>query len=347
VTGSITADLTEIAEVVHRAALTGQSLCIRGGGSKGFLGRDLNHLKVLDIKGLTGIVDYDPSELVLQVRSGTPLQEIKLLLASENQMLAFDPPGFVDATIGGTISTGLSGSRRPYAGAARDFVLGIDVINGMGEHLSFGGQVIKNVAGYDASRLMVGSMGCLGIVTEVSLKVLPRPEVEETRAISVSASVALDSMLQLSSHSQLVSATAFYQDRLYARFSGAEKSVKSEVDSFGGETVDPGWWHSIDTLTLFDAASELWRVSGAPNCRSFLAEAVLIDWGGGQRWLVNPAKDPRPESSSDDHATLIKGNSTEEKYQPLTASVERIHQGLKKQFDPKGILNPHKMYASF
>jgi glycolate oxidase FAD binding subunit len=340
-------DLQEIIEQVSKAASLGEPLCIRGGGSKSFLGRDLGDLQMLDVSCHTGIVNYDPAELVIQVRSGTPLRVILQLLASNNQVLAFDPPDFEDATIGGTVATGLSGSRRPYAGAARDFVLGVDIVTGMGEKLSFGGQVMKNVAGYDASRLMVGAMGCLGVITEVSLKVLPKPEVEETRVVSLSATDALARMLQLSSRSQLVSAAAFYEDNLYVRFSGAEKSVAAEATIFGGEKYDSGFWRSIDTLTLLDQGSELWRVSTAPNSRCFLQVATLVDWGGGQRWLVDPARNPRTETESDDYATLIRGISSEEKYHPLAAPVLQIHEGLKRQFDPKGILNPRKMYSTF
>jgi glycolate oxidase FAD binding subunit len=340
-------DLQDMVGQVSKAASAGRSLCICGGESKSFLGRDLGHLTKLDVSAHTGIINYEPAELVIQVRAGTPLTEILQLLESNNQLLAFDPPVFENATIGGTVATGLSGSRRPYAGAVRDFVLGVDIITGMGELLSFGGQVMKNVAGYDASRLMVGAMGCLGVITEVSLKVLPKPEVEETRVVSMSAPDALERMLQLASQSQLVSATAFYKGSLYVRFSGADKSVSAEAAVFGGEKSDSGFWKSIDTLTLFEQDSELWRISTAPDNRCFIREAALLDWGGGQRWLVDPVSNPRTDLGPEQFATLVKGLSTDEKYHPLKAPVLQIHQGLKRQFDPKGILNPGKMYSTF
>src|SRR5881275_3339057 len=162
---------------VRRAAEARQPLRIRGGGTKDWYGMPPAG-ELLDTRAHAGIVDYEPTELVITARCGTPLAEIEAVLAERGQMLAFEPPHFgAGATIGGAIAAGLSGPRRPYAGAVRDFVLGARIVNGKGEDLSFGGRVIKNVAGYDVSRLMAGSLGTLGIITEISFKVLPRPAV--------------------------------------------------------------------------------------------------------------------------------------------------------------------------
>ena len=182
----LTVALTNIIEQIKQAQ---QPVNIKGGGSKQFLGNDLGHLQPLAVQALNGVVRYEPTELVLQVQAGTPVQDVIELLDTEGQMLAFEPPVFDgQATIGGMVAAGISGSRRPYSGAVRDYILGVDIVTGLGEHLSFGGQVIKNVAGYDVSRLLAGSMGCLGVITEVSFKVLPKPEFEQTQAIELDRS---------------------------------------------------------------------------------------------------------------------------------------------------------------
>ena len=340
-------DRKEISDRVKQATANQEPLRIVGGNSKRFLGRNLDHLPQVVTRFLSGVVHYEPAELVIQVQAGTPLREVHELLDSNHQMLAFEPPIFDgNATIGGVVSTGISGSRRPYAGSVRDFVLGVNLISGQGDELSFGGQVMKNVAGYDVSRLVTGAMGCLGVVTEVSLKVLPKPAAEETRAIETSAMDALNKMTDLRRRSSLVSATAYHQGRLNVRFSGAEKSVSRAAQKFGGEQVHSRLWQEIDSLKLFDDGHELWRISQTPCSLNFLEEAVLIDWAGGQRWLLDPGSNPRV-NLQDGHATLIRGNSTNDKFQPLTGLSLNIHQALKKQFDPAGILNPHKMFAAF
>ena len=187
------ADLTgALCERVRAAADDATPLAIAGGGTKDFLGR-MTQAEPLDVSGHRGIVTYEPTELVLSARGGTPLCEVNAALSGQGQMLAFEPPGFGEAaTIGGTIATGLSGPARPYAGAARDFVLGTRVLNGKGEALRFGGEVMKNVAGYDVSRLMTAAYGTLGVLLEVSLKVLPRPAVVRTVTFEMCAQEAVE-----------------------------------------------------------------------------------------------------------------------------------------------------------
>ena len=193
-------DLTdELREQVRQAAANGTALRIVGSDSKSFYGGSCQATTPLSMAGHQGIVDYEPSELVLTARSGTTLNSITSLLAEHRQMLAFEPPGFgLHATLGGTLACGFSGPRRPFAGSARDFMLGCKIINGDGEVLNFGGRVMKNVAGFDVSRLMVGALGTLGVLLDVSLRVLPMPEAELTLAYTLSAGEALDKMSALS-----------------------------------------------------------------------------------------------------------------------------------------------------
>ncbi len=343
------ADCQDIILKIKAARAANRPLRIKGGDSKKFLGADLDHLDELDISSNTGIVHYEPSELIIQLRSGTTIAEAREVLDSQNQMFAFEPPVFSGAdTIGGVVATGISGSRRVYAGATRDYVLGTDIINGLGE-LSFGGQVMKNVAGYDVSRMMVGSMGCFGVITEVSLKVLPKPELEETCVLDLPLDRAYKIMLDLFSKSTPVSASAFYANRLYIRFSGAANSVKSQIVKLGGERDRSDIWERIDSLEIFDDVLNIWRISVSPGNPVYLEDAALVDWGGGQRWLTDPEFEPRTRLDEDSggHATLIRGNGTTAKFHPLNHHILEIHKGLKKQFDPGGILNPGKMYSDF
>ena len=349
-------DLQDLCETIKTAFHNKTALNIQGGGSKHFYGRDLSHLAAIETKALSGIIQYEPAELLIQVNAGTLLSDVLQTLDSENQTLGFEPPSFgCNATIGGMVACGISGSRRPYAGSVRDFVLGVDIINGKGERLSFGGQVMKNVAGYDVSRLQVAAMGCLGLITELSFKVLPKPEYETTRVISLNRSQAHQKMLALRHASFQVSATAHFSDKLYVRFSGSETSTRKSADKFSAEQADTLVWQNIDNLELFDDTLDLWRISTAPADLCFLDEAYLLDWSGGQRWLLNPGFDPRSvmaASNTSGHATLVRAGRVEtqapsERFQPLTGIVLEMHKGLKLQFDPASILNPQKMYTTY
>jgi len=334
------------------AAINQQSpLTIKGGGSKSFYGYPpSSDLDRLNVSGHRGVIDYEPAELVLRVRAGTPLSEINQLLAENNQLLPFEPPDFESkATIGGVIASGLSGPRRPYAGSARDFVLGVCLITGRGDILEFGGQVMKNVAGYDVSRLLTGSLGTLGVILDVSLKVLPAPEVETTRAIAVSRQ-EFQALLQSMQRKMPISAAAFEDGYLNVRLSGSEAAVNAAVQKIDGDETDKSYWDNLNTLACFSEFRYLWRVSVAPASQLFLEDATVIDWGGGIRWLADPACDPRQAlAGKDGHATLMKFDEESllsgiEIFQALTEPLLSIHQKLKQQFDPVGIFNPGRMY---
>jgi len=337
-----------------RSAIKQQSpLTIEGGGSKGFYGYPPSHeLVQLDVSAHRGVIDYEPAELVLRVRAGTPLSEISQLLRENNQLLPFEPPDFeAKATIGGETASGLSGPRRPYAGSARDFVLGVSLITGSGDILEFGGQVMKNVAGYDVSRLITGSLGTLGVILDVSLKVLPAPEVEITRAIAVSRQ-EFQALLQSMQREMPISAAAFENGYLNVRLSGSEAAVSAAEQKIDGDETDGSYWDKLNTLECFSGVRNLWRVSVAPASKLFLEDAAVIDWGGGLRWLADPAYDPRQAlAGNDGHATLVKYDEKSllsgiEIFEPLTEPLLSIHQKLKQQFDPVGIFNPGRMYRN-
>jgi len=326
-------------------------LVIKGCGSKDFYGYPAaQELARLDTSTHRGVMAYAPEELVIRVRAGTRLAEVQQLLSDNKQMLAFEPPDFeANSTIGGVIASGLSGPRRPYAGSVRDFVLGLTMITGRGEVLEFGGQVMKNVAGYDVSRLVTGSLGTLGVILDVSLKVLPQPELEISQALSI-ASQAFQSHLQSIYTSHPVSAAAYRDGTLNIRLSGSETAVNTAKQKIGGDEIDNAIWDALNTLECFAAATRLWRVSVAPASRLFMEEAAVIDWGGGVRWLVDPGYDPRDVLANEDgHATLMKYDkelllSGVEIFQALGEPLLGIHKRLKQQFDPAGIFNPGRMY---
>jgi glycolate oxidase FAD binding subunit len=344
---------------IREAGAARKPLAIRGGGTKGFLG-EAPHGEPLDTRGYAGIVDYEPTELVITARAGTPLADMERTMAESGQMLAFEPPRFgAGATLGGTIAAGLSGPRRPYAGAARDFVLGVRVVDGRGEDLSFGGRVMKNVAGFDVARLMTGAMGTLGVIAEVSLKCLPLPRAEATRAFDLAPDEAIRKVNEWGGQPLPLSATAYAGGRLFVRFSGAEPAVASACAKVGGEAVDdgPAFWESIreQTHPHFAAAREqgaaLWRLSvrsTAPNAD--LGGEQLIEWGGALRWLAAEARADAERlrawsSENGGHATLFAGaDKSAGAFQRLPPAAFAIHQRLKAGFDPHGILNPGRLY---
>ncbi len=349
-------DLTAKLEAHVRGALTRSApLRISGGGTKSFLGRAVEG-EPLDVAGHRGIVNYQPTELVITARAGTPLLEINAALHERNQMLGFEPPHFGDnATLGGTIACGLSGPRRAYAGAARDFVLGMKLINGRGELLHFGGEVMKNVAGYDVSRLMTGAMGTLGVITEVSLKVLPHPASELSLVQACSIDDAITRMNLWASRPLPISATCFVGNRLYVRLSGAETAVASARRHIGGELVtdSPDFWEAMREQhhDFFAGAAPLWRLSLPPAAaRVPLSGACALEWGGAQRWLRTDAAPPevrRVAAAAGGHAVLFRGGDSDERFHPLPGALLALHRRVKQAFDPKGIFNPGRMYAEF
>ena len=349
------ADITPtLREAVREAADSGQPLAIEAGGTKSFYGRAVagNPLSVL---GHRGIVSYEPTELVITVRAGTALETVESILAEESQFLAFEPPSFGrQATLGGAIASGLSGPRRPYVGSARDFVLGVRLVNGKSETLSFGGQVMKNVAGYDVSRLMTGAQGTLGILLEVSLKVLPIPPVETTLAFEMEASQALAASNRWAGQPLPLSGACHDGERLRVRLSGTENGVTAARAVMGGELTEEGFWTRLRNhdLPFFEGDAPLWRVSVPPNAPlPDLPGAWLLDWGGAQRWLRSSADaaDIRKQAEqARGHATLFRGaRAGEEVFHPLPKPLARLHRRLKQAFDPHGVLNPGRMYPEF
>jgi glycolate oxidase FAD binding subunit len=331
-------------------------LNICAGNTKAFYGRAATG-QVLDVSAHAGIVSYEPTELVLTARAGTPLSDIESALAVHGQMLAFEPPHWgASATIGGTIACNLSGPRRVYAGSARDFLLGCHMINGKGELLHFGGEVMKNVAGYDAARLMAGAMGTLGVLLDVSLKVLPMPQHKLTLVRSgLSVAKALSVMNQLAGQSLPLSASMWVDGDLYLRFSGAESTIAAVQHSQQGEVLlqDEAFWTAVRELQhpYFASCQPLWRIA-MPQvaAQPELSGDWLIEWGGAQRWLRSdaPAELIREQVAAlGGHATLFHGgDKSGAVFQPLSAGVWQLHQRLKRAFDPAGILNPGRMYEN-
>jgi glycolate oxidase FAD binding subunit len=343
----------ELAARLLRAAAEGTPLTIVGGGSKSFLGRATQG-EPFQVGAHRGIVAYEPTELVITARAGTTLTEIEAVLTDSGQMLAFEPPHFgVTATLGGTVASALSGPRRPYAGAARDFVLGVKMLSGEGRTLTFGGQVMKNVAGYDLSRLMVGAMGTLGVLLEISLKVLPLPTQTTTLGFSLDAAVAIERMNAWAAKPLPLSGAYHEKDRLFIRLSGTGKGVAQAVGQLGGDLVeDARRWHALreHQLEHFAAGKALWRLSVPPATPPIaLPGETLIDWGGALRWLKSEARGEKIRAAVSrvgGHAILYRhGDREGEIYHPLSAPLLKLHQRLKASFDPKGILNPGRMYS--
>jgi glycolate oxidase FAD binding subunit len=344
-------------ERVQRASAEKTALRVRGGGSKDWYGREPAGT-VLETGAYRGIVDHEPTELVITARCGTPLHEVEAALAEHNQMLAFEPPHFGGAaTIGGVVASGLAGPRRQAAGAVRDFVLGTTVMDGRGEVLRFGGQVMKNVAGYDVSRLMAGSLGMLGLILDVSLKVLPRPPVETTLRLAMDQEAALRSLNTWAGQPMPVSASAWHDGMLSVRLSGAEAGVAAAARRIGGDTVpaavaDAFWLDLREQRHGFftaDPATPLWRLA-LPTTAPVLAHGgpELIEWGGGQRWLRSndaPQAIRALAAGHGGHATLYRGGDRSAAFHPLAPAIHAIHRNLKHAFDPAGIFNPGRMYG--
>lgn len=327
-------------------------LSIRGGNSKQFYGRACSG-EPLSIAEHQGIVTYEPSELVITARAGTPLATIEATLAEQGQCLAFEPPHFGEhATWGGCIACGLSGPARPYQGAVRDFVLGVRCLNGKGELLRFGGQVMKNVAGYDISRLMVGALGTLGVLLEISCKVLPKAAEEVTLVMNTTLEQALEHMQYWGNQNIPLTASCFEGDRLLLlRLAGSH--IQSEMAKIPAEKMHDGpqFWTDLREHKLAFFAGEsppLWRLSlpiGTPHLA--LEGSWLIEWGGALRWLRSdlPAQIIRQHvAQAGGHATLFRGGDRHSAvFHPLPAALDKLHQRLKMQFDPQAILNPQRL----
>ena len=347
--------LQAFSETIRAAADAGVALRPRGGGSKDFYGGTLAG-DVLDTRSCSGIVDYEPTELVVTARAGTRLAALEKILAERGQSLAFEPPHFGDATLGGCVAAGLSGPRRAAAGSVRDFVLGVRMLDGAGRDLRFGGQVMKNVAGYDVSRLLAGSMGTLGLILEVSLKVLPVPPAETTLRFEMPEDAAIRAMNLWSGKPLPVSATGFLRNELTVRLAGAHAAVAAARRRLGGEELadGPAFWAAIreQTHEFFGGEVPLWRVSvPSASLPLGLAGPQLIEWGGALRWLrsAGSARVIREAAArAGGHATLFRAaDKSAGAFHPLDAPILRIHRNLKQAFDPRGIFSPGRMYADF
>jgi len=370
---------TLIAARVRDAAASGTSLRIRGGGSKDFYGQALN-VDVLEMSAFAGVISYEPSELVVTVRAGTPLAELEALLASQGQCLPFEPPHFgPNATVGGMVASGLSGPARASSGAVRDYLLGVVLLNGKGECLTFGGQVMKNVAGYDVSRMMAGTLGTLGVLLEVSLKVLPIAPAEATLMCSLPQQKALDLLNRWGGQPLPLNASCWVhddsaspvQDYLFVRLRGAVAAVEAagprmmaDVQAAGGHAMQmDNAQASLDwaacreqTLPFFaqppSADACLWRLSLPQITPALdLPYAQLIEWHGGLRWIWAPALAAaqlrQAAQRAGGHATLFRraeGTPADlPVFTPLSPVHARIQRELKKQFDPAGVFNPGRM----
>lgn len=340
----------QLMEQVQAARADGHPLNIVGRGSKTFYGRTARG-QALDVSAHTGIVSYHPAELVLTVRAGTGLAEIDAALDAHGQMLSFEPPHFGGASIGGTLACNLSGPARPWAGSVRDMVLGLRLINGHGEHLRFGGQVMKNVAGYDVSRLQAGAMGSLGIITEISLKVLPKPAATATLVWPMpSAQDAIVRMNQLSGQPWPLTGACWLGGRLHVRLQGAGKAVDGALaklqQPFGAaQTLADGalFWQQLreQQLPFFAGNQALWRFSLNAAAEHFWPDADwVLDWGGAQRWMRGV------DATGQAQASLFRhGHREAEVFAQPAPAVVALHQRLKQAFDPDGVFNPGRLYS--
>jgi glycolate oxidase FAD binding subunit len=355
--------LERLIEQVRTARAARAPLDIRGGGTKAFYGHAAQG-EALDIRPLAGISSYQPSELVVSVRAGTPLAELEAALAERGQCLPFEPPRFSEGgTVGGMIAAGLAGPARASVGGVRDYVLGVTLLNGRAEVLSFGGQVMKNVAGYDVSRLLAGSLGCLGVICEVSLKVLPRAPATATLRFECDEASALLKLNHGGGQPLPLSASAGWDGTLVLRLAGAQAAVASAAETLGGERIEPAlsaaFWDGlrdqrdeffIGAIKAVQSGATLWRLS-LPQTAPPLAlpGEQLIEWGGAQRWLCTsaPAAPIREAAAAvGGHAVLFRGNDKQAGvFAPLDAVRQRIQRQLKAAFDPDAVFNRGRMYS--
>jgi glycolate oxidase FAD binding subunit len=366
--------VADLAGRIRQASEDGEPLCLCGRGTKNFYGGPRVGTP-LDLTGLSGISSYEPTELVVTVRAGTPLVELETALAERGQWLPFEPPRLGDethqgGTVGGMVAAGMAGPARAAVGGVRDFVLGATMLNGRGEELSFGGQVMKNVAGYDISRMLAGSMGVLGVICEVSLKVLPLPPAVCTLRFDLDQANSLRRLNEWAGQPLPLQASAWWDGALVVRLAGARLAIESAVRSMGGEVIEPELAHRF-WMDLRDQRDEffqqarasvaaghgasLWLLSVAPTAPRLVLEGdTLIEWGGARRWLLSHEPFDRVRAAAEDargHATLYvaeKGaEGAQPAFAPLSASLLRIHRQLKQAFDPAGIFNRTRLHPDF
>ena len=353
--------LSRLINQVRMAAADRMPLDIRGGGTKSFYGGEPVG-EPLELRSLTGISSFEPSELVVTVRAGTPLAELEAALAEKGQCLPFEPPRFAaGGTVGGMVASGLAGPARAAVGGLRDYVLGATLINGRAEVLTFGGQVMKNVAGYDVSRVLAGSMGIFGVICEVSLKVLPVAPATVTLRLEMNAPTAIRRLNEWGGQPLPLNASAWWDGMLVLRLSGAAAAVKAAQDLIGGELIAPAaavpFWQGLrdhsdeffaGAARAVDGGAGLWRLSVPATAPALkLSGEQLLEWGGAQRWICTsaPAQTLREAAASvGGHAVLFRSREKSVgTWAPLKPPLDRIHRELKAAFDPQRIFNPGRL----
>lgn len=356
-------ELDRLIDQVKSATAAGRRLRITAGSTKPFYGNPVEAADTLDVQPFRGITSYEPTELVVTARCGTPLAELEAALAEKGQCLPFEPPRFAPGgSVGGMVAAGLSGPSRAAVGAVRDYMLGATLLNGKGEVLGFGGQVMKNVAGYDVSRLLAGSLGTLGVILEVSLKVLPIAPATATLRFEMDQATAIQRLNEWGGRPLPINASAWWDGMLVLRLRGAAAAVEAAVQWLGGEPIAPpqadDFWlglrdHTDEFFTkakaAVDAGGSLWRLSVASTAAPLpLSGEQLIEWGGAQRWLctttqAGTVRDAARQAGG--HATLFYGRDRSAgSFAPLPAPLDRIHRELKRAFDPAGVFNPGRLY---
>ena len=349
----MTDERQDIAARIQDAYHQNKPLNITAGNTKSFYGRTID-AEPLSVIQHTGITEYEPSELYISARGGTSLNEIEQTIQDENQILPFEPPHFgTTTTLGGCIASGLSGPRRASSGAVRDCILGTEIINGKGEYLCFGGKVMKNVAGYDVSRMMSGSLGTLGILMSITIRLLPKPQKEQTLIFSMPANDAILQMNKWANTPLPISASFYDGANLYIRLSGSATTLNRCEKDLGGELIDE---HEMFWLNIKEQVHEffltelpLWRISvpsSSPNLN--ISGDTVMEWNGALRWYATEQNEShiREETQrAGGHATLFRGEHTQQKFHPLSDTAMKIHKNLNQVFDSAGILNPGKMYA--
>lgn len=353
----------EFAERVRDSAEVGIGLRLCGGGTKAFYGGAVQGVPEgvpFDVRGHCGVLDYAPTELVITARAGTPVQEVQATLAAQGQYLPFDPPLFATdarvATVGGCVAAGLAGPGRARVGSVRDYVLGVRLINGRGEILRFGGQVMKNVAGFDLSRLMAGSMGTLGLMLEISFKVLPTPPAQSSISFEMSPQAALSAMNQYAKQALPILAICYHEGRMVLRLAGAESAIKAAQKTLGGEAVadEEVFWASVreqehDYFKARPVDQALWRFS-LPTTAAPLAlpGKQFVEWNGAQRWLYGENLELaalRAEAARLGGAvSCFRGTQTQSYQSNIPESLLGLHRRLKLAFDPQGIFNPGRLF---
>ncbi|SKA36726.1 glycolate oxidase FAD binding subunit [Enhydrobacter aerosaccus] len=380
-------DTQELRQAVEWALNADESLEVRGTGSKQALGKPTACKQVLDLSAIAGVVDYAPEELVVTVRAGTPLRDVEALLAQRNQMLAFEPPDLGpllgrepgEGTLVGTLMGNFAGPRRLSAGAARDHLLGFSGVNGRGEWFKSGGRVMKNVTGYDLSKLIAGSWGTLAVLDEVSVKVLPAPDQTRTLLLhGLDDAMAVKALCAAMGSPHEVSGAAHIKDRTALRVEGVAPSVEARLTglrdllSDTGATMDElgtlesrAFWRDVRDVTVLgaDADAVIWRISCPPTEGPRVVARIrnqrptmkaFYDWSGGLIWLALP-----PTADGDHvlvraalgatggHATLIRASEAVRAavpvFQPQSAALLALAQRVKDSFDPKGLFNPGRL----